>query len=399
MGTYTNKRDRKKLFKILFCGDFAPCCNDQATAADTLDIFTGLKEEITESQIAFINLEAPLCTADRPALKTGPNLKSHPGYAKVIAKAGFNVIGLANNHIMDYGAAGYRETISALKAENLKICGAGDDITKANKPLVVTRKGVKTAFIATAENEFSTATESAPGSAPLDIIDIAREIKDLRGTTDLIFVVIHGGNEYFPYPRPGLRKACRFFIECGADAVICHHPHVPGAYELHMGKPIVYSLGNFVFPHEHPPEGWNEGYALSLEYESVPGGASHSNIIPYRQSPETSRVIKMKGTDKADFLLKIESYRKVLTDEKQYKNAWDAFCEQRKPDMLAALFCPVCISGPEWTGKLSKILDPVKVCMPTPRSKALKRNLLTCESHLELLQHIIEKEFCKTAGS
>src|SRR5699024_6850639 len=157
---------------------------------------------------------------------------------------------------------------SLCNANNLSTVGAGLTLEDAQKPLIVERKGVKIAVIAIAEFEFNQSENGGPGSAPIDLIDNYVQIKKAQEDADIVIVTIHGGNEYFPYPRPGLRKLCRHFIDLGVAAVVCHHPHVPGAYEVYNDSPIFYSIGNFIFDHSNPPEGWNEGYMVEMSFNT-----------------------------------------------------------------------------------------------------------------------------------
>ena len=84
----------------------------------------------------------------------------------------------------------------------------------------------------------------------------------------------------------GILKVCRFFIERGADAVICHQVHVPGAYEWHQEKPIFYSLGNLIMDHPNPPGNWYQGNAVRLASKEGGLASADVEIIPYTQSVE-----------------------------------------------------------------------------------------------------------------
>lgn len=86
-----------------------------------------------------------------------------------------------------------------------------------------------------------------------------------RAKVDVLIVCVHGGNEYFPRSRPRLGRICHFLTEMGADAVIGHHPHVPGPYEFRNGKPIFYILGNLSLDTSQPPMGWDLGYLVRPE--------------------------------------------------------------------------------------------------------------------------------------
>jgi poly-gamma-glutamate capsule biosynthesis protein CapA/YwtB (metallophosphatase superfamily) len=254
------------MIELLFTDDFAPSRDFEPTVLQKgALIFGDLLEKISRADLSFLNLETPLCVSGEPSQKSGPNIRAHSECKRGVADAGFEFAGLANNHIMDFGAQGLYETLDACNQVGLKTCRAGKNLQKAQEPLLVTKQGVKIALIAVAEREFNIAEDDKPGTAPLDPVDNFSQIEKAKHTADLVVVTIHGGNEYFSFPRPGLRKICRFFIDRGADAVICHHAHMPGAYEFNRDKPIFYSLGNLIFDHPNPPAGWDRGVAIRLE--------------------------------------------------------------------------------------------------------------------------------------
>ena len=138
-----------------------------------------------------------------PIEKSGGNLYAHPDCIRAVKEAGFKVVGLANNHIMDFGIKGLEKRIDTCQSAGLTICGVGRNLDKAQSISVIEKRGLKVAFIAVAEREFSIAGENKPGVAPLDPIDNTLQIESARNKADLVFVSIHGGNEYFPLPRPG----------------------------------------------------------------------------------------------------------------------------------------------------------------------------------------------------
>jgi len=374
---------------ILFAGDFAPCRRfESLVLAKGPEIFGDLQKNITEADLSFLNLESPLCTKGKPIKKTGPNFKSHPDCIKAVKGAGFDVVGLANNHIMDFDNEGLEQTIISCKDSGLNICGAGKNLKKAQHITIIESRGLKIAYIAVAEHEFSIAGADRAGAAPLDPVDNTLQIESVRNRVDLVFVSIHGGVEYFSLPRPGLRKLCRYYITRGADAVICHHPHVPGAYEIYKDRPIVYSLGNLIFDHSNPPEDWNVGYAVSLEYSKEDKKLSKFKVIPYTQSVEQGGLCKMSGSDKMVFLKKIERYNKILGNEDLYIEAWNEFCQKEKNTLILKNYLPVHFRGMRRVGK---IISPEFLFLPTEKNRLVKLNLIRCESHLEILQNILSK--------
>jgi len=378
----------KRNITILFAGDFAPGRRfERLVLKKRPAIFGDLQPSIASADLSFLNLESPLCTGGKTTDKTGPNLKAAPECAKAITAAGFDVAGLANNHIMDYGDTGLEETMNACKGAGLAVCGAGKNQDAAQQVSIIERQGLKIAVIAVAEHEFSIADVNQTGVAPLDPIDNLLQIESARKIADLVFITIHGGNEYFPLPRPGLRKLCRFYTTRGADAVICHHSHVPGAYEIYKGKPIVYSLGNLIFDHPKPPEGWNQGYAVELTYNPSVKTLSGFDVLPYTQSVVQGGACRMEDPENAAFLKKLEEYNRILGDESAYGQAWDRFCQKEKKMTFMKNYLPFHFRGMR---KISRFVNPGWFLVPTDNNRRVKLNMIRCESHLELLQNILQ---------
>ena len=379
------------LVSFLFAGDFASCRGFERLALDKgPEIFGDLRENIVSTDLSFLNLEAPLCFKGAPVLKSGPNLRAHPDCIRSVAEAGFNVVSLANNHIMDFGETGLIETIDICKHAELVTCGAGKNLAEAQQVMVIERKELKIAFIAVAEHEFCIAGPDKAGCAPLDIIDNIKQIEKAKTQADFIFISIHGGNEYFQFPRPGLRKLCRFYLTRGADVVICHHAHVPGAYEIYENKPIVYGLGNLIFDHARPPVGWDKGYAVSLVYDAGTKAFSQMDIIPYTQSVGQGGVIKMQGEEKTAFLQETADYNRVLGDNEAYIKAWAGFCKREKNIALLRQYLPFHFRGMR---RISRMVNPEPFLIFTKYNKQVKLNTIRCESHLELLQSVLAEEF------
>ena len=376
-----------KSISLLFCGDFSPNERFEPIALETQEkIFGSLLADINKADISFVNLETPLCHSESRTRKEGQHLRANPDCIKSLSKAGFNVVGLANNHIMDFGPAGLLETMAACDKTGISHVGAGNTISDARKPLILVRNGVKVAIIAATEFEFSIATETEAGANPIDTIDLVEALQQARNEAELIIVTIHGGNEYHPFPRPGLRKLCRFLVRCGAHAVICHHPHVPGAYELFRGQPIVYSLGNLIFDHHKPPSGWDTGYAVRLTFNVSDKIDCTTKFIPYRQSVTTSGVKVLCGQAKQDFISTLEKYRAIIEDDSRAKLSWDNYVSSRENFMLTKNYLPFS----KGIGILSRIPSLARLLLPTEKTRMSKLNMLQCESHLELLRASVQ---------
>ena len=159
----------------------------------------------------------------------------------------FDVIALANNHLGDFGTKPVLETIKVIRKNGMKPVGAGKDLSESKKPLFIKKKGKRIAFINIAENEFGMARDNVPGAAPVDPLENIRNIKEVSKKSDITIVFVHGGNERNPLPSPLTVKTYRAFIDAGASAVVAAHTHCPQGIEMYKGRPIVYSMGNFLF--------------------------------------------------------------------------------------------------------------------------------------------------------
>src|SRR5262249_22401994 len=160
-----------------------------------------------EADLLLGNLESPLTTAPKvsPAKVT---LRGSPDAAASLRAAGFGCLALANNHLMDYGAAGMTETRASLDAAGIAFTGAGSDAAEALAPVVLHRReqsiGVL-AFCLVEQKSHLYAGPSTPGVARLEIDDAVRRIRDLRSRVDWVVVQLHWGEEMAQLPTPEQR--------------------------------------------------------------------------------------------------------------------------------------------------------------------------------------------------
>ena len=380
-------KKNKKPLSLLFCGDFAPCRRWYKKEPNT-NVFGNSLKFIKNSDLAFVNLECPTIKEGKPIVKDGPNLSTNPKWLESLKEANFNLLGLANNHFGDYGEKTVVENIDNCKKIGLNTVGAGSNLKEAQKVFYFEKNNIKIAIIAVCEHEFGIAKENKAGTAPLELIDNLQQIQDARKNADFVIFTIHGGNEYFPYPRPNLRKKCKFYIKQGCDAIICHHPHVPGAYEIYEGKPIFYSLGNFLFDNDNPLSGWNEGYMVRLELSNQ----IYFELIPYTQSFEQSGIKLMVDSEKDSFLKRIEDYKNTLYDKEKYEKIWNEFCKTKKDNYLILQYSPLYFKG---IGRILKKFGVAKVLLTNIKRLASRLNHIRCESHRETFINILENELLK----
>lgn len=376
--------DESLNIKILFAGDFAPCRGFKKIVLEKGNkVFGGGLELIGEADLAFINLECPLTNSNDPIPKDGPNLRAPP--ETVAALKNFNVVGLANNHVMDYGSKGLEDTLIAIQNAGMKSVGAGINLRDAREPRVFNIKGKRVALIAIAEREFNQAADSCAGAAPVNPVSNYRQIVEAREQADLVLVTIHGGNEYFPFPRPKFREFCQFLIDIGASAVVCHHPHVPGAYEWYRGSPIFYSIGNAIFDSSNPSIGWDEGYFVQINFDANQLSVNNICLIPYLQSVEHSGMRLLDTSATESFLQRIEQLRQTLGDEGQWRREWDCFLAKSSRSYLTKQYFPILFRG------LFRVAGAIGLERFLIRRCDLpqKLNMIQCDAHRDALEDIL----------
>jgi poly-gamma-glutamate synthesis protein (capsule biosynthesis protein) len=235
-------------FSVILGGDLCPVGRAEPVltgAGSLLDAV--LEKEWFSADLRVANLESPLTECITPIQKTGPALKASPDCFCGLKRLRMDILGMANNHILDYGERGLSDTLDGAKAAAIQTVGAGMNADEAERFLIKELNGVRVAFAAFAEHEWSVAGKNKGGANPWSAIRFVRMLSRYAGQYDRLIVLFHGGKEYCKYPSPALQESCRFMAEQGADAVICQHSHCVGSYEVYRNRLIVYGQGNFVF--------------------------------------------------------------------------------------------------------------------------------------------------------
>ena len=210
---------------------------------------------VAGSDLCLANLETPVCPSGAtPRSKAGPHISGDASSLSVFGAHGGRVcFNLANNHMMDYGDDGLRETLGGCGRFNILSAGAGGDLEKARAPARCEVGGLRVAVLGRCESQFGIATSQQAGAAPLDAT-IYASIRKLKSEADVVVVSVHGGAEMCPWPSPHWQDLLRSIVDAGAAVVHGHHSHVPQGYEEYHGGAIFYGLGNFLVE----PEEWRD---------------------------------------------------------------------------------------------------------------------------------------------
>ncbi len=211
--------------------------------------FQNVRKTVAAGDINLANLESPLAESGQEYSAKTFRFRADPQVAKAIRAAGFNLVTLANNHSMDFGAAALTETLHHLNSNGIAWIGAGENLSEARKMALYTIKGKKIAFLGyslTQPIEFFAGTDR-PGTAPGYEKLVTADIASARSQADYVVVSFHWGKEACSTVQSYQRTAAHKAIEAGADVIIGHHPHVLQGIERYKNGIIFYSLGNFTF--------------------------------------------------------------------------------------------------------------------------------------------------------
>lgn len=227
--------------------------------------FSAVLPLLRRAPIVLANLEGPFA---RKARRQPRNFSYRVDVelAGSLSRAGINVAALANNHLTDCGRAGVFETLDALSAARVLALGAGVNDRAARAPVILEAGRVKIGLLGYYWNRRTAATPDQPGSAMDPPEALEADIRELRQRVDRIVVTFHWGVPYEREPSIEDRAKARLAIDCGADAVIGHHPHVIQPFEVYRGYPIFYSVGNFAFGSGNSRA---EGLLIGLRFEEA----------------------------------------------------------------------------------------------------------------------------------
>ncbi|HJB07624.1 MAG TPA: CapA family protein [Candidatus Enterocloster faecavium] len=210
-----------------------------------------LLEEIQKADLFMVNEEFPFSTRGEAAPDKQYTFRLPPERVSIFQEMGIDLVTLANNHALDFGTDALVDTLDTLDGAGISHVGAGRNLEEAKKPVIVELQGKTIGFLGASrvipETSWN-ASSSKPGMlVTYDPSMTIQEIEKLDQNCDYVVVYVHWGIERAEHPEEYQRAMGKQYIDAGADLVVGSHPHVLQGIEYYKGKPIIYSLGNFVF--------------------------------------------------------------------------------------------------------------------------------------------------------
>ncbi len=252
--------------------------------------FSLTAEYFADDDMTFANLECSLTDSDNRTDKTF-TFKCGPEYANIMVEGNVEFVTLANNHVLDYGEGGYKDTKEALDAVGITYAGRDE------YALYVTESGLRVGVYALS---FGTTTQIKEGMAALKALE-----------PDFIIAAMHWGDEGSYTVNNEQIKLAHACIDEGADFVYGSHPHTLQPYEVYKDKYIYYSMGNWTFGGNTDPRD-NDTFILRLTLEKTPDGKV--SVIEREHFPAACSGIE-NGNDYRPVLYEegSEEYKRVLS--------------------------------------------------------------------------------------
>jgi poly-gamma-glutamate capsule biosynthesis protein CapA/YwtB (metallophosphatase superfamily) len=235
-------------------------------------IFQYVADTLRSADITAANCDQTY--SDKGSLIHGHGTNSEPRNIAALQYAGFDVVSLANNHVLDRGSEALLDTIVRLKASGIPCLGAGKNLAEARQPIVLERKGTRVGFLAysSVHPKGSEAEENKPGIAPVrvwtiyeqvdyqpgtsprivtvpypeDMAAMVQDIRQLKAQVDVLVIYFHWGLHNVPRVIPQYcYNVGHAAIDAGADLILGTHTHILKGIEVYQGKVIFYSISNF----------------------------------------------------------------------------------------------------------------------------------------------------------
>ena len=266
-------------------------------------ILSGAAPIFAKADYTVINLECPALTENTP-LNKKYIFRAEPEWLYNLEKAGVTHCVMANNHSYDQGREALTETAVNIAGAGMIPVGYGANHEESCKPVIIEKNGIRCAIFSSVflplENwMYLPSRPSMCQAGASELAESIMEFKELNPGVSVI-VVLHWGVEYRQFPHSGQASDAETLIEAGADLIVGHHPHVVQSIQFIGGKPVFYSLGNFIFDQSKPLQ--NQAIALIAEF----GSDSLLSLKIYPVKLNSCAPSLMKPEDSELFLQEVE---------------------------------------------------------------------------------------------
>lgn len=265
--------------RLLFAGDlyFTELLQDKyrkngigaAASRELLDF-------LQEADFFALNQEFPFGTTGEAMEEKQYTFRISPDLVRIPKELGVDLVTLANNHVLDFGREPLSETLKTLDQAGIAYVGAGENLEEAGSFYTFETQGRRLGFLGASrvipESSWNASRYASGVFTTYDASQLIAQIQKAKKSCDFVVVLVHWGVERSEEPEDYQKSLARQYIEAGADAVIGSHPHVLQGIEFYQGKPIFYSLGNFIFS--------NRDYESQIAELTLTGEKVEVRMIP-----------------------------------------------------------------------------------------------------------------------
>lgn len=371
---------------LIFTGDigFDKYMDQRWKAPDLVD--KDIRAYLSSADHVIVNVEGPFSKPEINGAADGVNSLKHgmdPDAAVFIRDLNADIFNINNNHIMDAGEKGMKDTLEISNSLGAMTIGAGMNLNEASAPVFFNEAGGIGLLSVGYERACRKAGDDTPGCLNFSDMDIIRDrIAMIKGRSRYCVVIAHDGEEFTALPSPYTRDRYHSYLEMGADIVVAHHPHVPMNYETVGDKIIFYSLGNFIFDtdYQRSQKNTERGLFVKLTFDEEGYGfepygilidREKERIVPYDlpdifedvQPDEYEKLLPLASKMLIENMKKQQRYLfpdkyKDATEKDWYDNFYEPMRSGRVPGKLLdfQIVYPLSEKAAEGTWKDSSLL-------------------------------------------
>ncbi len=299
------------------------------------DVLHAVEPYLQDADFALANLETVVSDHGlRKYWLPSYEMRGNPETLQILKDAGFDIVGVANNHAMQHGQSAFFDTLTRIKAVGMQVVGV-DGKPGKTCPIEIESGGVKHTVFAVSQRPEEWHTGPVPYSLRLDLDQLVEEAAALRRSCEGFLVCsIHWGLEFLTVPGPDQVAAGRRLVDAGVDVVLGHHSHFLQPVEKYKHGLIFYSLGNFVF------DLWHEEAKLGViakvylrkgqlpHYELVPITIDENFCLNLAGDAESARIMGFMKEHPSSYFDEIEKQ-----DSAAYFGQYDRARRAAKPAM------------------------------------------------------------------
>ena len=256
---------------------------------------------LSDADITMVNEEFPFGTGGTAMEDKQYTFRVNPSYVAAFLDMGVDIVSLANNHILDYGPEALEETFAVLDTAGIRYAGAGGSKARAMEPQIIEVNGKKFGFLA-ASRVIPVASWNVENQTPgvfatYDATALDAAIAETKKECDYLTVFVHWGLEHREYPEDYEHTLAAGYVDAGADLVIGSHSHCLQGVEYINGKPVFYSLGNFLFG--------QDGNTAAVKVTVAPDGTAQYAFVAAREKGACT--MKLSGEEERQLYTYLDS--------------------------------------------------------------------------------------------